>query len=71
MKTAAPIAIPIINPAIETIVAAIPSLLPCFQDMAPKTMPRIPKSGGTNKKAIIPQTSPVIARPCLLSGFDD
>lgn len=61
---AAPIIIPMIKPAIETIVATRPSLLPLDQETPPKTIPRIPNNGGNIRNAMIPQTSPAIANPC-------
>lgn len=71
VKTIAPTIIPITSPAIDITVAAIPSLLPAFHEIAPKTIPRVPNRGGMKRNAIIPQTRPAIAKPCLLSDFGD
>lgn len=68
--TAAPMTMPTMRPTIDTMVAAIPSLLPAFHDIAPKTIPRTPKTGGRKRKATIPQTSPAMAKPCLLLAVD-
>jgi len=63
----APTIIPTIRPTTETIRAVLPSLFPALIDIALKTIPSIPNSGGKNRNATIPQIRPAIANPCF--GF--